>query len=159
MFQRKAPIYLFGAAAQTTARKPYGTHVFVSERGGPMTLGFHHLVARLGKAASMPFAVHPHICAMPAASSSPTMAMTPGRYSTTWATETSSTQSDTPSFRPLASGTSGDDHQIMSDRSKLASSRPRTASATPSNRTAIESGELIVILMDRKPLGAIMYRL
>jgi type 1 fimbriae regulatory protein FimB/type 1 fimbriae regulatory protein FimE len=35
------------------AREAY---VFVSERGG-----FHHLVARLGKAAEMPFAVHPHM--------------------------------------------------------------------------------------------------
>ena len=25
------------------------------------TLGFHHLMARLGKAAGMPFAVHPHM--------------------------------------------------------------------------------------------------
>jgi integrase len=38
------------------------THVFVSERGGPLsTLGFHHLIARLGKAAKLPFAVHPHM--------------------------------------------------------------------------------------------------
>jgi type 1 fimbriae regulatory protein FimE len=37
-------------------------HVFVSERGGPISpMGFHHLVARLGKAAEMPFAVHPHM--------------------------------------------------------------------------------------------------
>jgi site-specific recombinase XerD len=25
------------------------------------TLGFHHLIARLGKTAEMPFAVHPHM--------------------------------------------------------------------------------------------------
>jgi integrase len=38
------------------------THVFVSERNGPLsTLGFHHLIARLGKAAQLPFAVHPHM--------------------------------------------------------------------------------------------------
>jgi len=37
-------------------------YVFVSERGGPISpMGFHHLVARLGKAAEMPFAVHPHM--------------------------------------------------------------------------------------------------
>jgi integrase len=37
-------------------------HVFVSERGGPLTtLGFHHLIARLGKAAKLPFPVHPHM--------------------------------------------------------------------------------------------------
>ena len=37
-------------------------YVFVSERGGPISpMGFHHLVARLGKAAEMPFTVHPHM--------------------------------------------------------------------------------------------------
>jgi site-specific recombinase XerD len=36
--------------------------VFISERGGPLsTLGFHHLIARLGKAAKLPFPVHPHM--------------------------------------------------------------------------------------------------
>jgi integrase len=41
---------------------PTEAYVFISERGGPMsTLGFHHLMARLGKAAKMPFAVHPHM--------------------------------------------------------------------------------------------------
>jgi len=41
---------------------PTEAHVFVSERGGPMsTLGFHHAVQRLGKAAGMPFAIHPHM--------------------------------------------------------------------------------------------------
>ena len=41
---------------------PTEAHVFVSERGGPISpMGFHHLIARLGKAAKMPFAVHPHM--------------------------------------------------------------------------------------------------
>jgi integrase len=41
---------------------PTEAHVFVSERGGPMsTLGFHHLMARLGMAAKMSFAIHPHM--------------------------------------------------------------------------------------------------
>jgi hypothetical protein len=41
---------------------PRGAYVFISERGGPMsTLGFHHLIERLGKAAKLPFAVHPHM--------------------------------------------------------------------------------------------------
>jgi type 1 fimbriae regulatory protein FimB/type 1 fimbriae regulatory protein FimE len=36
--------------------------VFVSERGGPISpMGFHHLMVRLGKAAKIPFAVHPHM--------------------------------------------------------------------------------------------------
>jgi type 1 fimbriae regulatory protein FimB/type 1 fimbriae regulatory protein FimE len=39
---------------------PTEGHVFVSERGiSPM--GFHHTMARLGKAAEMPFAIHPHM--------------------------------------------------------------------------------------------------
>jgi type 1 fimbriae regulatory protein FimB/type 1 fimbriae regulatory protein FimE len=41
---------------------PSEAYVFISERGGPIsTLGVHHLVARLGKVAKMPFAVHPHM--------------------------------------------------------------------------------------------------
>jgi integrase len=41
---------------------PRGAYLFISERDGPLsTLGFHHLIARLGKAAKMPFAVHPHM--------------------------------------------------------------------------------------------------
>jgi type 1 fimbriae regulatory protein FimE len=41
---------------------PTEAYVFVSERGGPISpMGFHHLIARLGKAAKMPFAVHPHM--------------------------------------------------------------------------------------------------
>jgi integrase len=41
---------------------PTEAHVFVSERGGPISpMGFHHLMARLGKAAKMLFAVHPHM--------------------------------------------------------------------------------------------------
>jgi site-specific recombinase XerD len=35
---------------------------FWRERGGPMsTIGFHHLIQRLGKAARMPFPLHPHM--------------------------------------------------------------------------------------------------
>jgi site-specific recombinase XerD len=38
------------------------SYVFVTERGGPMsTIGFHHLIQRLGKAARMPFSLHPHM--------------------------------------------------------------------------------------------------
>jgi hypothetical protein len=40
---------------------PTEAHVFVTERGGPIdTIGFHHLI-RLGKAAKMPFPLHPHM--------------------------------------------------------------------------------------------------
>src|SRR5262245_40564637 len=39
---------------------PNEAYVFVTERGGPMsTIGFHHLIQRLGKAAKMPFSLHP----------------------------------------------------------------------------------------------------
>jgi type 1 fimbriae regulatory protein FimB/type 1 fimbriae regulatory protein FimE len=38
------------------------SYVFVTERGGPMsTIGFHHLIQNLGKAAKMPFSLHPHM--------------------------------------------------------------------------------------------------
>jgi site-specific recombinase XerD len=38
------------------------SHVFVTERGGPMsTVGFHHLIKRLGEVAEMPFRVHPYM--------------------------------------------------------------------------------------------------
>jgi len=41
---------------------PNEAYVFVTERGGPMsTIGFHHLIQRLGKAARMPFPLHPHM--------------------------------------------------------------------------------------------------
>ena len=41
---------------------PTEAYVFVTERGGPMsTIGFHHLIQRLGKAARMPFPLHPHM--------------------------------------------------------------------------------------------------
>jgi type 1 fimbriae regulatory protein FimE len=41
---------------------PTQAHVFVSERGGPISpMGFHHLMARLGKVAEMAFTVHPHM--------------------------------------------------------------------------------------------------
>jgi type 1 fimbriae regulatory protein FimE len=41
---------------------PAEAYVFVTERGGPMsTIGFHHLIQRLGKVARMPFPLHPHM--------------------------------------------------------------------------------------------------
>jgi type 1 fimbriae regulatory protein FimB/type 1 fimbriae regulatory protein FimE len=40
---------------------PPGPHVFVSERGGPVTTAwFRKMMGRLGKRAGMPFRVHPH---------------------------------------------------------------------------------------------------
>jgi len=41
---------------------PKDAHVFVSERGGPISpIGFHRLIQRLGEAAKMPFPIHPHM--------------------------------------------------------------------------------------------------
>jgi integrase len=41
---------------------PTDGHVFVSERGEPMTtVGFHKLISRLGVVAGMPFPIHPHM--------------------------------------------------------------------------------------------------
>ena len=45
-----------------TRESPTQTYVFVTERGGPMsTIGFRHLIQRLGQAAKMPFSLHPHM--------------------------------------------------------------------------------------------------
>jgi Phage integrase family len=49
-------------ALRRLRRENSEAYVFVSERGGPISpMGFHHLMVRLGNAAEMPFAVHPHI--------------------------------------------------------------------------------------------------
>ena len=41
---------------------PPGPHVFVSERGGPVTTAwFRKMFARLGERAKMPFSIHPHM--------------------------------------------------------------------------------------------------
>jgi type 1 fimbriae regulatory protein FimE len=42
-------------------QKP-GRYVFISERRAPMSVvGFRRMMGRLGKAAKMPFSVHPHM--------------------------------------------------------------------------------------------------
>ena len=39
-----------------------GRYLFLSERGAPMSaVGFRRMIERLGKAAKMPFSVHPHM--------------------------------------------------------------------------------------------------
>ena len=74
---------------------PNEAYVFLTERGGPMsTIGFHHLVQRLGKAAKMPF---PTCCGMRAATNLPTTGTTPEPCSTISATRTSSTPCAIPS--------------------------------------------------------------
>jgi site-specific recombinase XerD len=50
-----------GSAALTTRTRP-SSHVFMTERGAPMTpKAFHALFGRIGGRAKMPFAVHPHM--------------------------------------------------------------------------------------------------
>ena len=57
---------------------PTEAYVFVTERGGPMsTIGFHHLIQRLGKAARMPFPLHPHMLRHASAISLPMMGTIP----------------------------------------------------------------------------------
>ena len=84
------------------------SHVFMTERGGPMTpKAFHALFGRIGGRAKMPFAVHPHMLrhgcgyalAMPVTTPAPCR---PGS-----ATRTSSTRFAIPSLRRTGSGTSG----------------------------------------------------
>jgi type 1 fimbriae regulatory protein FimB/type 1 fimbriae regulatory protein FimE len=41
---------------------PTNAHVFVSERGGPISpIGFHRLIRRVGETVKMPFPIHPHM--------------------------------------------------------------------------------------------------
>jgi type 1 fimbriae regulatory protein FimB/type 1 fimbriae regulatory protein FimE len=87
---------------------PTDAHVFVSERGGPISpIGFHRLVQRLGEAAKMPFQSTRTCFAMPVGSSSPTMATTRGLCSTISGTRTFSTPSGTPTWHPTGSRTFG----------------------------------------------------
>ncbi len=100
-----------------------GRYLFMSERGAPMSaVGFRRMVGRLGKAAKMPFTVHPHMsarppkclsrsirtcCATPADSSSPMTVRTRGRFSTISGIRTFNTRSNTPSCHPSGSRTFG----------------------------------------------------
>ena len=87
---------------------PNEAYVFLTERGGPMsTIGFHHLIQRLGKAARMPFRLHPHMLRHACGYKLANEGTIPERCSTISATRTSSTPSATPSFHPTGSGTSG----------------------------------------------------
>ena len=88
---------------------PTEAYVFVTERGGPIsTIGFHHLIQRLGKAARMPSHCILTCCGMRAATNLPTTVTIPERCSTISATRISSTPSDTPSFHPTGFATFGE---------------------------------------------------
>jgi type 1 fimbriae regulatory protein FimB/type 1 fimbriae regulatory protein FimE len=83
-------------------------YVFTSLRGGPMTRRtVHHVVAEAAKAAGIGFPVHPHICAMPRATTWQTPARTRGRSSGIWATRIFSTRSAIPNWPPAGSRISG----------------------------------------------------
>jgi hypothetical protein len=67
--------------------------MFINERGAPFTVsGFQKLVARAGEAAGLGFPVHPHMLAMPAASSWPMTASIPGHCRLTSGIARSSTR-------------------------------------------------------------------
>ena len=79
---------------------PPDAHVFVSERGGSVSIGSSSVSARPPRCHSRSI----RTCfAMPAGSSSPTTATTRGLCSTTSGTRTFSTRSGTPKWRPTAS--------------------------------------------------------
>ena len=85
------------------------SHVFMTERDGPMTpKAFHALFGRIGERAKMPFPVHPHMlrhgCGYALANAGHTI---PGRYSPGSATRISSTRFGTRSLRRTGSRTSG----------------------------------------------------
>jgi integrase len=86
------------------------SHVFWSERGGPMTpKAFHALFGRIGVWAKLPFPCIPTCCGTPAATPWRTRATIPAPYKRGSVTATSSTRCGTQSWRPIASRTFGDD--------------------------------------------------
>jgi len=62
---------------------PQDAYVFVSERGGSITIGFHRLIQRVGEAAKMPFPIHPHMLRHACGFKLASEATTRGRCSTT----------------------------------------------------------------------------
>jgi type 1 fimbriae regulatory protein FimB/type 1 fimbriae regulatory protein FimE len=85
-----------------------GRFIFMTERGAPMTAaGFRKMLARLATTQSFRLACTRTCCGMRVATSSPTMAATPARCSTTSATRTSCTRCATPSCRRSGSRISG----------------------------------------------------
>jgi type 1 fimbriae regulatory protein FimB/type 1 fimbriae regulatory protein FimE len=88
---------------------PKDAHVFVSERGGPISpIGFHRLIQRVGEAAKMPFPIHPHMlrhaCGFKLANDGHDT-----RALQHYLGHKISTPSGTPKWRPTASKTFGGD--------------------------------------------------
>ena len=91
-------------------RRDYLTdaHIFVSERGGPISpIGFHRLIQRVGEAAKMPFPIHPHMLRHACGFKLANVVTIRGPCSTTSGTRTFSTRSGTPTWHPTASRTFG----------------------------------------------------
>jgi integrase-like protein len=87
------------------------SHVFMTERDGPMTpKAFHALFGRIGARAKMQFPIHPHMlrhgCGYALANAGHD---THGRYRLGSGTETFSTRCVTPSWHRIGSRTSGAD--------------------------------------------------
>jgi integrase len=84
------------------------SHVFMTERGGPMTpKAFHALFGRIGSGPRCRFRSIRTCCAMAAAMRLPMPAMISGRCRPISATRTSSTRSAIPSLRRTGSRTAG----------------------------------------------------
>jgi len=99
-------------------------HVFMTERGGPMTpKAFHALFGRIGARAKMPFPIHPHMLRHGTGYALAMPVMTRARCKHGLVIEIFNTRSGTLSLRVIGSGISGgiDEHQY--DDSTRRSSR------------------------------------
>src|SRR5262249_31674107 len=84
------------------------SHVFMTERDGPMTpKAFHALFGRIGARAKMQFPIHPHMLRHGCGYALANAGHTRGHCKLGWGTRTSSTRCATPSCRLTGSRTSG----------------------------------------------------
>src|SRR5262249_60907614 len=96
------------------------SHVFMTEREGPMTpKAFHALFGRIGARAKMPFPIHPHMLRLAAAMRWAMPGTIRADCRPTSGTRTSNTRCATPSWPRIGSKTSG-------GRSRLAPARAPT---------------------------------
>jgi type 1 fimbriae regulatory protein FimB/type 1 fimbriae regulatory protein FimE len=79
-------------------------YVFVTETGTPVTTAwFLRMIQRTGKAARLPFPIHPHCSDIRRATSSPTMGKIPARWRITSGTGIYNQQPDTLRLRRIGS--------------------------------------------------------
>jgi len=84
------------------------SHVFMTERDGPMTpKAFHALFGRIGARAKMPFPIHPHMLRHGCGYALANAGHDTARYKPILATRTSSTRCATPSWHPIVLRISG----------------------------------------------------